>query len=63
MQLIWKQVLSRVTPFCDLSFRRKEGPRDVPGSLEFCLHGGLRFPSGFNTGQEASLSLDSAALP
>jgi NTE family protein len=59
----WDQVLSGVTPFPDLSFRRKEDAREVPGQLEFGLRGGLKFPSGFNTGQEVNLVLDSVALP
>jgi NTE family protein len=59
----WDQVLSGVTPFRDLSFRRKEDAHDVPGQLEFGLRGGLQFPSGFNTGQEVNLLLDSVALP
>src|SRR5271163_4244687 len=59
----WDQVLSGVTPFRDLSFRRKEDAHEVPGQLEFGLRGGLQFPSGFNTGQEVNLVLDSVALP
>jgi NTE family protein len=59
----WDEVLSGVTPFRDLSFRRKEDARNFPGELEFGLRGGLRFPSGFNTGQEVNLVLDSVALP
>ena len=59
----WDQVLSGVTPFRDLSFRRKQDARDFPGQLEFGLRGGLRFPSGFNTGQEVNLVLDRVALP
>src|SRR6201988_1273601 len=58
----WDQVLSGVTPFPDLSFRRKQDAREVPGQLEFGLRGGLRFPSGFNTGQEVNLVLDRVAL-
>src|SRR5271155_2696163 len=42
----WNQVLSGVTPFLDLSFRRKQDARDVPGQLEFGLRDGLQFPSG-----------------
>ncbi len=57
----WDQVLSGVTPFRDLSFRRKQDAREVPGQLEFGLRGGLQFPSGFNTGQEVNLVLDSVA--
>ena len=59
----WDQVLSGVTPFRDLSFRRKQDARDFPGQLEFGLRGGLQFPSGFNTGQEVNLVLDNVALP
>ncbi len=59
----WDQVLSGVTPFRDLSFRRKQDAHDVPGQLEFGLRGGLQFPSGFNTGQEVNLVLDNVALP
>jgi NTE family protein len=59
----WDAVLSGATPFRDLSFRRKEDAHEVPGELEFGLRGGLRFPSGFNTGQEVNLVLDHVALP
>src|SRR5271154_6286590 len=59
----WDQVLSGVTPFRDLSFRRKQDAHDVPGQLEFGLRGGVRFPSGFNTGQAVNLVLDRVALP
>jgi NTE family protein len=59
----WDQVLSGVTPFRDLSFRRKEDAHQFPGQLEFGLRDGLQFPSGFNTGQEVNLVLDRVALP
>ena len=59
----WDQVLSGVTPYQDLSFRRKEDAHEFPGQLEFGLRGGLRFPSGFNTGQGVNLVLDRVALP
>jgi NTE family protein len=59
----WDEVLSGNIPFRDLSFRRKEDAHEVPGSLEFGLRGGLRFPSGFNAGQEVNLVLDHVALP
>jgi NTE family protein len=59
----WDQVLSGVTPFSDLSFRRKQDAHEVPGSLEFGLRNGLQFPGGFNTGQEVDLILDRVALP
>jgi NTE family protein len=59
----WDQVLSGVTPFRDLSYRRKQDAHEVPGGLEFGLRDGLHFPSGFNAGQEVNLVLDSVALP
>src|SRR5271170_6469466 len=59
----WDQVLSGAIPYRDLSFRRKEDAHQVPGDLEFGLRDGLRFPSGFNTGQEVNLVLDRVALP
>jgi NTE family protein len=59
----WDQVLSGQIPYRDLSFRRKEDAHQVPGELEFGLRDGLRFPSGFNTGQEVNLVLDRVALP
>src|SRR5580700_11235446 len=59
----WDQVLSGVTPFRDLSFRRKQDAHDFPGQLEFGLRDGLQFPSGFNTGQGVNLVLDHVALP
>ena len=52
-----------MTPFRDLSYRRKQDAHDYPGQLEFGLRGGLQFPSGFNTGQEVNLVLNSVALP
>jgi len=59
----WNQVMSGQTPFDDLSFRRKQDAREYPSTLEFGLHKGLQFPSGFNSGQEVSLILDRIALP
>ena len=59
----WDDVLKGQTPYQDLSFRRKQDARDYPSSLEFGLRGGLRFPAGFNSGQQVSLILDRIALP
>lgn len=59
----WDDVLKGQTSFKDLSFRRKEDAREYPSSLEFGLRGGLRFPAGFNSGQQVSLILDRIALP
>ena len=59
----WDQVISGQTPFKDLSFRRKQDAREYPSTLEFGLHQGLQFPSGFNSGQQVDLILDRIALP
>ncbi len=59
----WDEVLSPLTPFDDLSFRRKEDARDYPNSLQFGLRKGLQFPAGLNSGQQVSLVLDKIALP
>lgn len=59
----WDEVLRGQTPFQDLSFRRKQDAREYPSTLEFGLRGGLRFPEGFNSGQQVSLILDRIALP
>jgi len=59
----WDQVISGRTPFQDLSFRRKQDAREYPSTLEFGLHKGLQFPSGFNSGQQVDLILDRIALP
>jgi NTE family protein len=59
----WNQVIGGQTPFEDLSFRRKQDAHEFPSTLEFGLHKGLQFPSGFNSGQQVSLILDEIALP
>jgi len=59
----WDQVLSGQTPFQDLSFRRKQDERVYPNRLEFGLRHGLRFPEGFNSGQQVTFILDEIALP
>jgi len=59
----WKEVLRGVTPYKDLSFRRKEDRRDYPNRFEFGLKHGAQFPSGFNSGQEVGLILDRVGSP
>jgi NTE family protein len=59
----WDQVLSGQIPYDDLAFRRKQDAHDYPSTLEFGLHKGLQFPSGFNSGQQVDLILDRIALP
>lgn len=59
----WDQVISGRASFRDLSYRRKQDAREYPSTLEFGLHKGLQFPSGFNSGQQVDLILDRIALP
>jgi len=59
----WNEVLSGVTPYKSLSFRRKEDRREYPNAFEFGLKRGTQFPSGFNSGQQVGLILDRVGLP
>jgi NTE family protein len=59
----WGAVLAGVTPYRDLSYRRKQDRRDYPNAFEFGLKDGVQFPSGFNSGQQVGLILDEVALP
>ena len=59
----WNEVLRGVTPYQNLSFRRKEDRRDYPNAFEFGLKHGTQFPSGFNSGQQVGLILDRLGLP
>src|SRR5215469_8302713 len=59
----WNEVLQGQIPYKDLSFRRKEDAVEYPNRMEFGLKKGLRFPEGFNSGQQVISILDRAALP
>jgi len=59
----WNEVLRGVTPYRNLSFRRKEDRREYPNAFEFGLKRGAQFPSGFNSGQQIGLILDRVGLP
>lgn len=62
-QIHWNEVLRGVTPYRNLSFRRKEDRREYPNAFEFGLKRGAQFPSGFNSGQQVGLILDRVGLP
>ena len=59
----WHEVLRGITPYEDLSFRRKQDRQDYPNAFEFGLKQGAKFPSGFNSGQQVGLILDRVGLP
>jgi NTE family protein len=59
----WDVVLSGEVPFKDLAYRRKEDAEEFPNGLEFGIKKGIQFPSGFNSGHQVGLILDSIALP
>jgi NTE family protein len=59
----WNAVLRGVTPYKNLSFRRKEDRREYPNAFEFGSKHGAQFPSGFNSGQQVGLILDRVGLP
>lgn len=59
----WDELLQGQTPYQELSFRRKEDAFEYPNRLEFGLKKGLRFPEGFNAGQQVISILDRVALP
>ena len=59
----WDEVINGQIPFEYLSFRRRQDAHEYPSTLEFGLHKGLQFPSGFNSGQQVVLILDRIALP
>jgi NTE family protein len=62
-EIKWNRVLGGVTPYRDLSFRRKQDRRDYQNAFEFGLKDGAQFPSGFNSGQQVGLILDEVGLP
>ena len=59
----WDQVLQGQTPYEDGSFRRKQDALEYPNQMEFGLKKGVRFPEGFNSGQQVVAILDRVALP
>lgn len=59
----WNDVLRGQVPFKNLDFRRKQDSVVYPGSIEFGIKKGIKFPEGFNSGQEVQFILDRVALP
>jgi NTE family protein len=58
----WPLLLGGVTPFEDLSFRRKEDAREVQSTLAIGFKKGASLPSGLNAGHQISLLIDRETL-
>ena len=58
----WPLLLGGVTPFEDLSFRRKEDAREVQSTLAIGFKKGASLPSGMNAGHQISLLIDRETL-
>jgi predicted acylesterase/phospholipase RssA len=62
-EIDWDQVLSGLTAFQDLSFRRKEDRVAFPNRLEFGFkHKKFSVPSGLNAGHQTGLVIDRTVL-
>lgn len=59
----WNLLLGDVTPYEDLSYRRKEDQRAYPNSLILGLRNGVSFPGGLNAGHQIGLLIDRVTLP
>ncbi len=62
--LDWSKLFTSSTSFDNLSFRRKEDRRNIPGPIP--LRGqpnDLKFPTAFNSGHEIGLLFDRVTLP
>jgi NTE family protein len=58
----WPLLLGGVTPYEDLSFRRKEDAREVQSTLAIGFKKGASLPSGMNAGHQISLLIDRETL-
>jgi len=62
-QIDWGKTFGPSSSYQDLSFRRKQDVIDFSNYLEFGYRGGLRIPTGLNTGQGVGLIISSFAAP
>jgi NTE family protein len=58
----WPLLLGGVTPYQDLSYRRKEDARQVQSTLAIGFKKGASLPSGMNAGHQISLLIDRETL-
>lgn len=61
--LNWDKAIASLPKYNELSFRRKEDRYAYPTDLEFGGRGGIRLPTGFNSGHYMSLVFDQLTLP
>ena len=59
----WDLIIGGLTPYDDLSFRRKEDARQFQNFIRLGLKHGLSAPSGLNAGHQVSLLIDRETLP
>ena len=59
----WGEVMSGVTPYQQLSYRRKQDLRAFPNGLEIGLKSGMQLPGGLNSGQSVRLIINRYTLP
>ena len=59
----WPLLLGGITPYEDLSFRRKEDARQIPNAITIGLKNGPALPPGLNTGHQVNLLIDRETLP
>ena len=63
--LDWEKLLKGQPSYEELTFRRKEDRRNLPGSLSLRGKsiGSLKLPNSLNPGQEIGLAIDNLFLP
>jgi len=57
-EIDWDLVLGGITPYRNLTFRRREDLRAYPNSFLIGLRHGVRLPPGLNAGQQITLLMD-----
>lgn len=62
-QINWAKIFGPSTPYRELNFRRKEDVHDFGNYIELGWKGGVRLPSGLNSGQGVSFLISSFSAP
>jgi len=58
----WDVIIGGLTPYQDLSYRRKEDARDYPTYFQLGLKRGISLPSALNAGHQIGLLIDRETL-